>query len=107
MKRDDHSAQPVLSKPEGELSRKKQPNSTLSADAPVLNTMIRAKAREKFDNERKEREKILELQRLIRERERAEREERDYKESRKRTIPRAHEVPEWYKEAPHKQKYVE
>lgn len=103
MKRDGHPALPLSSKPEGDLSRKRQPKTIVSADAPVLNTMIRAKAREKFDNERKEREKILELQRLIRERERAEREERDYRESRKRTIPRAHEVPEWYKEAPHKQ----
>lgn len=90
--------------------RKTRPNPFLSMNAPALNTMIRAKAREKFDNERKQREKILELQRLIRERERAEQEEKEYRDARKRTIPRAHEVPEWYNDAPHiqnKQKAAE
>ncbi|GJJ13126.1 hypothetical protein Clacol_007376 [Clathrus columnatus] len=91
-------------KTQADQTRKKTSNPILPTDAPVLNTLIRAKAREKFDAERKEREKILELQRLIRERERAEQEEREYKEARKRTIPRAHEVPEWYKDVGHRRK---
>jgi hypothetical protein len=60
--------------------------------------MVRAKEREKFEAERRERERAIEQQREIRERERAEQEERAYREARKRTVPKAHEVPEWYKD---------
>ncbi|KAF8890097.1 hypothetical protein BD779DRAFT_1671460 [Infundibulicybe gibba] len=65
-----------------------------------LNTDSRAREREKFD--KMMREKQLELERAMeaRRQEAMEIEEREVRELRKKAIPRAHEVPEWYKEAP-------
>jgi hypothetical protein len=37
-------------------------------------------------------------------REREAEEERELREMRRRAVPRAHEVPEWYREAPKKKK---
>lgn len=68
-----------------------------------LSTEVRAKEREKFDRRMKEKEeeqaRALEQRRLQEE----EAEEREIKELRKKAIPRAHEVPEWYNEAPKRQ----
>ncbi|KAF4604489.1 hypothetical protein EYR40_003263 [Pleurotus pulmonarius] len=69
--------------------------------APIqFQTDIRAKKREKFDEmvRAKEREKQLMEERM--ERERALEEEKEIMLMRRKAIPRAHEVPEWYKEAP-------
>lgn len=83
---------------QAEASRNRRVVPVLPTAAPVLTTMARAKDREKFDAERREREKAIEQQLQIREREREEQEEREYREARKRTVPKAHEVPEWYKD---------
>ncbi|KAF9476922.1 hypothetical protein BDN70DRAFT_137342 [Pholiota conissans] len=70
--------------------------------APRLVTDLRVKERQRFDEMVREREaeqeRVKEEQRMLREEE----EERELKELRKRAVPRAHEVPEWYKEAPRK-----
>ncbi|KDR85917.1 hypothetical protein GALMADRAFT_132545 [Galerina marginata CBS 339.88] len=62
----------------------------------------RLKERQKFDE--KVREKEREQERLMEERrrEREEQEAKELRELRKKAIPKAHEVPEWYKEAPKK-----
>ncbi|KAF8971887.1 hypothetical protein BDZ97DRAFT_1753121 [Flammula alnicola] len=62
----------------------------------------RVKERQKFDEMVREKER--EQARLMEERrvEREEQEERELRELRKKAIPKAHEVPEWYKEAPRK-----
>ncbi|KAF8514276.1 hypothetical protein JB92DRAFT_3115728 [Gautieria morchelliformis] len=81
-----------------EAMRSRQVVPVTRSEAPALTTMVRAKEREKFEAERRERERAVEQQREMRERERAEQEERAYREARKRTVPKAHEVPEWYKD---------
>lgn len=69
-----------------------------------LNTDGRAKEREKFDELMREKEK--ELERAIEERRKQKEaeEEKEVKEIRRRAVPKAHEVPQWYKEAPKKGK---
>lgn len=62
----------------------------------------RAKERQKFDEKIKEKEKELALATEQRRREREEEEAREVKELRKKAVPKAHEVPDWYKEAPRK-----
>ncbi|KAG5644974.1 hypothetical protein DXG03_007346 [Asterophora parasitica] len=69
-----------------------------------LNTDGRAREREKFDEQVREKERELERAMEERRREREENEEREIRELRKKAIPKAHEVPEWYKEAPKKKK---
>jgi hypothetical protein len=85
---------------EAEAVRGRRVVPVLPTDAPPLTTMVRAKEREKFDEERRERERATETLREMRERERAEQEDRAYREARKRTVPKAHEVPDWYKDVP-------
>jgi len=65
-----------------------------------LNTDERAREREKFNEHVREKERELKLAREERRREREENEEREIRELRKKAVPRAHEVPEWYKDAP-------
>ena len=67
-------------------------------------TDYRLTERQKFDE--RMREKAREQERLmeVRRREQEEQEEREVRELRKKTVPKAHEVPEWYKEAPRKKK---
>ncbi|GLB45941.1 putative targeting protein for Xklp2 (TPX2) [Lyophyllum shimeji] len=65
-----------------------------------LNTEWRAREREKFDEHVREKERELEREREQKRREREELEEREIRELRKKAVPRAHEVPEWYKDAP-------
>lgn len=62
----------------------------------------RVKERQKFDERMKLKEREMERAMEQRRREREEEEEREVKALRKRAIPKAHEVPEWYKEAPKK-----
>lgn len=65
-----------------------------------FSTDIRAKERVAFEERVAERnienERIMEQKR----REREEEEEREIRELRRKAIPRAHDVPEWYKDAP-------
>lgn len=67
---------------------------------PDLNTKSRAKEREKFDDLIKLKEEEMNREREERRRVREEEEAREVKELRKRTIPKAHDVPEWYADAP-------
>ncbi|KAG6873072.1 hypothetical protein C0995_003380 [Termitomyces sp. Mi166 len=65
-----------------------------------LTTDGRAREREKFEAHLREKER--ESRRVLEEKRREEEqiEERAIKELRKKAVPRAHEVPEWYKEVP-------
>jgi len=65
-----------------------------------LSTDIRAREREKFEEARRAREREIEQQMEERRRQRELEEEREIKELRKRAIPKANEVPEWYADAP-------
>jgi hypothetical protein len=65
-----------------------------------LHTDVRAKERERFNEMVKEKEKEMELEREAKRREREEQEEQEVRELRRRTVPRANMVPEWYKDAP-------
>ncbi len=47
-----------------------------------------------------EKEKEMEVEREAKRREREEQEEKDMRELRRRAVPRANVVPEWYKDAP-------
>lgn len=67
-----------------------------------LNTDVRAREREKFEARMREREREMERAMEERRREREEEEEREIRELRRRAVPRAHEVPEWYRLAPRK-----
>jgi hypothetical protein len=67
-----------------------------------LVTDLRVKERQKFDEMIKEKEREQEWLNEERRREREEQEERELRELRKKAIPKAHSVPEWYKEAPRK-----
>lgn len=68
--------------------------------APELTTETRAREREKFDEAVRRKEEEMERVREERRRVREEEEEREVKEMRRKAVPRAHEVPEWYADAP-------
>jgi uncharacterized protein involved in exopolysaccharide biosynthesis len=65
-----------------------------------LSTELRAQEREKFEEGRRTRE--AEAARVLEERRRAqvEEEEKEVRELRRRAVPKANEVPEWYAHAP-------
>ncbi|PCH34280.1 hypothetical protein WOLCODRAFT_148344 [Wolfiporia cocos MD-104 SS10] len=63
-------------------------------------TDVRARERERFEEGRRARERELEAQMEERRRQRALEEEEEVRELRRRAVPRAHEVPEWYAHAP-------
>lgn len=65
-------------------------------------TEERLKERHKFDEMVREKEREVARRMEEKRREREEQEERELRELRKKTIPKANEVPEWYKEAPKK-----
>lgn len=65
-----------------------------------LHTDARAKEREMFNATVREKEKEMELEREAMRKEREEQEEKDVRELRRRAVPRANVVPEWYKDAP-------
>ncbi|KAL6304030.1 hypothetical protein BKA93DRAFT_317174 [Sparassis latifolia] len=67
-------------------------------------TDVRAREREKFEEGRRERERALEALMEERRREKELEEELEVKEMRRRAIPRANEVPEWYATAPKRTK---
>ncbi|KAI0640124.1 hypothetical protein C8Q77DRAFT_1084800 [Trametes polyzona] len=69
-----------------------------------LSTEARARERERFEEARRAREAELERQREERRRQQELEEEREIKELRKRAVPKANEVPEWYAFAPKKSK---
>jgi hypothetical protein len=65
-----------------------------------LNTEGRAKERRKFDEIVREKERGLHMAMKQRRLEREEEEHREIRALRKKAVPRAHEVPQWYKDAP-------
>ncbi|KAG6845560.1 hypothetical protein H0H87_007238 [Tephrocybe sp. NHM501043] len=65
-----------------------------------LTTDERAREREKFEEHLREKERELERANEEKRREKEENEAREIKELRKKAVPRAHEVPEWYKDVP-------
>ncbi|CCL98916.1 uncharacterized protein FIBRA_00923 [Fibroporia radiculosa] len=65
-----------------------------------LATDARAREREEYDRARRAREEELARQMEERRRLQAVEEEREVRELRRRAVPRAHEVPEWYARAP-------
>ena len=67
-------------------------------------TEARAHEREKFEEARRAREAELERQREERRRQQELEEEQEIKELRKRAVPKANAVPEWYAFAPKKTK---
>jgi hypothetical protein len=68
----------------------------------VLSTEIRAREREKFDQMVRIKEEEIQRAKEERRRQRDAEEEREIKELRKRAIPKANEIPEWYAEMPKK-----
>ncbi|KAF8635286.1 hypothetical protein AX15_000466 [Amanita polypyramis BW_CC] len=72
-----------------------------------LHTDARAKERERFDAMVKEKEMEMEQEREAKRREREEQEEQEVRELRRRAVPKANAVPEWYKNAPRRKKTVE
>ncbi|OJT03096.1 hypothetical protein TRAPUB_6439 [Trametes pubescens] len=67
-----------------------------------LSTEARAREREQFEEARRAREAELERQREERRRQQELEEEQEIRELRKRAVPKANEVPEWYALAPKK-----
>ncbi|KAF7981390.1 hypothetical protein HWV62_33883 [Athelia sp. TMB] len=68
--------------------------------APALSTTARAKEREAFDAGVRAREAEAERAKEEARRIREEEEEKEMREARRRAVPRAHGVPEWYADAP-------
>ncbi|KAI5118581.1 hypothetical protein M0805_004197 [Coniferiporia weirii] len=68
--------------------------------SPHFLTDIRLAEREKFEEARRLREREIEQLMEEKRRTREEEEEREWREARKRTVPRANAVPEWYADAP-------
>ncbi|KAJ6601664.1 hypothetical protein B0H10DRAFT_673261 [Mycena sp. CBHHK59/15] len=66
----------------------------------VFHTDVRAKEREAFDEQVREKEREREAEKELTQREREEEEVREVRELRKRAVPKAHEVPAWYKDVP-------
>jgi hypothetical protein len=67
---------------------------------PELSTKFRAKEREQFDKVMRQKEEEMERIKEARQKARQEEEDREIKELRKKAVPKAHEVPEWYVDAP-------
>ncbi|KDQ62903.1 hypothetical protein JAAARDRAFT_28874 [Jaapia argillacea MUCL 33604] len=67
-----------------------------------FSTDIRAKEREKFEEARRARERELERQLEERRKQKELEEAKEIRELRKRAIPKANEVPDWYADAPKK-----
>ncbi|OJA08879.1 hypothetical protein AZE42_01730 [Rhizopogon vesiculosus] len=74
------------------------------APAPpiVLNTEIRARERERFDEMVRMKEEELEREKEERRKQQEAEEEMEIREFRRRAIPKANEIPEWYAEMPKK-----
>jgi hypothetical protein len=70
-------------------------------------TNQRIEERKQFDDTIKEKERERELLKEQKEREREEEEDKEIRELRKRAVPKANTVPEWYKDAPRKRKVSE
>jgi Targeting protein for Xklp2 (TPX2) domain len=72
-----------------------------------FSTETRAKEREKFDEHVRARQREIERQLEERRRQREIDEQREIKEMRRRAIPKANEVPEWYANVPKRKRVDE
>ena len=85
--------------------RKENVAPTVTIPVPFdFQTAFRAESRAHFDEWAREKEREREREEEERRREREEQEEREVKEMRKRAVPKANEVPGWYKDAPRRRK---
>ncbi|EIW74934.1 hypothetical protein CONPUDRAFT_169823 [Coniophora puteana RWD-64-598 SS2] len=75
--------------------------------APNFKTVSRMKEREKFDALMRAHEEGKGRERAEERRKREEEEEKELREMRKRAVPKANEVPEWYKDVPKREKEQE
>lgn len=67
-------------------------------------TDLRAKKRGAFEEKVKSKESEMEKERRMKRREMEMKEEKERKQARRKLVPKANEVPEWYKDAPKKRK---
>ncbi|KAF6761327.1 hypothetical protein DFP72DRAFT_1062329 [Ephemerocybe angulata] len=88
-----------LTRRKEKLLRQSKANAVIPV-SPRFETKNRLKERHKFDDMVKEKELRLQEEREAQRRVQAEEEERLVRELRRKAIPKAHEVPEWYKDAP-------
>ncbi|KAJ3517502.1 hypothetical protein NMY22_g13950 [Coprinellus aureogranulatus] len=72
--------------------------------APRFATDARLEERHKFEEKVKEKERREREEMEAKRRQQQEEQERELRELRKKAVPKAHEVPEWYKDAPKKVK---
>ncbi|KAG2141071.1 hypothetical protein DEU56DRAFT_282459 [Suillus clintonianus] len=82
--------------------RKEHKVPIVPAPPMVLSTEIRAREREKFDQMVRIKEEEIQRAKEERRRQRDAEEEREIRELRKRAIPKANEIPEWYADMPKK-----
>ncbi|KAF8640659.1 hypothetical protein AX17_000316 [Amanita inopinata Kibby_2008] len=94
----DYKAQHAIL--EASLSQRKENIAPVVPFQFELYTDVRAKERERFDASVKEKEREMEKGREVKRREREEQEEREMREMRRKAVPKANAVPEWYKDAP-------
>ncbi|KAK2462893.1 hypothetical protein APHAL10511_005091 [Amanita phalloides] len=94
----DYTSQHTLL--ESSRARRKENIAPVVPMAFELHTDARARERERFDAMAKERERGMEREREAKRREREEKDEREVREMRRRAVPKAHVVPDWYKKAP-------
>lgn len=71
-----------------------------------FHTDARAKERERYDAMVKEKEQEMEQERDAKRKEREEQEQRELKALRRKAVPKANVVPEWYKDAPRRKRRV-
>ncbi|KZT30976.1 hypothetical protein NEOLEDRAFT_1126667 [Neolentinus lepideus HHB14362 ss-1] len=67
-----------------------------------LNTEVRAREREKFEETRRAREQEIQREMEERRRQKEIEEEKEIRELRKRAVPKANAIPDWYADAPKK-----
>jgi len=85
---------------EAKLAARREKNAPLVPIPLQLNTEERARSRQKFDEMMKEKEKEVERALEERRRQREAEEEQEIREIRRKAVPKAHEIPEWYTNAP-------
>ncbi|KAG7444833.1 uncharacterized protein BT62DRAFT_933884 [Guyanagaster necrorhizus] len=85
---------------EARLAARKELIIPVKPIAKEFNTDERIKERRMFDERIKEKEAEMERALEERRKQREEEEERQVRELRRKAVPKAHEVPEWYKDAP-------
>ena len=92
---------------ESSLARRKENIAPIIPLSFEMHTDARAKERERFEAVVKEKEKEMEEQREAKRREKEEQDERELRELRRKAIPKANAVPEWYRDAPRRKRGTE